>query len=616
MAPKVAKVEMNEEELKLKQKLMDDMELKKLKREHRRMKSIGKRDDAIERQGKVITALTKERDNLVSDLNVMQTKKQCVMDAKQTAEITELFARGDSLDVDIAREQRFMDDLKYQTYKESNKLERRRKNIKSQFSASDYRQHMENQRGDRALDALKSKLHAEQVKLGSAIKENAELRKSILLLLKSKTHFNQLFEELVLKLKKGKKIMKDIVEQSQLQLKKRDEVTRKIQALKQRDVADLHKRQEEMQDLEMRYADDKNLTKFRNMVLHVRTKLSEGDKATKKAAAQRLQQEEELQKLRDTWTAVKEVTELEECGDVCELLFRQEAENFSLFNYNNELHDQVEALTEQTAELLKKVDDEQEDRYQWEDQQERRLACRLYRTTYTSGKINKKDISASPYLIYCVRTTLLFLKQDRSASKSKLANSNSKSPLLQNKSKTHCKAKFKTYRLALHQCAHVKHATSRLLLRTTSLALKIRLHSLLDNIDGELTHFGSGGINVIKPKGRQQRDLREPTDRIDNDSNDRQPSVNWIAMIHCYFYSRNVRVSYHFITHLYRISAFIPVKTHSLNILFEGLLISYHTTLSYNRLRESLESERSVGLISSFDLARLCPSYMSGRRAL
>ncbi|XP_046666894.1 outer dynein arm protein 1-like [Homalodisca vitripennis] len=371
MAPKVAKVEMNEEELKLKQKLMDDMELKKLKREHRRMKSIGKRDDAIERQGKVITALTKERDNLVSDLNVMQTKKQCVMDAKQTAEITELFARGDSLDVDIAREQRFMDDLKYQTYKESNKLERRRKNIKSQFSASDYRQHMENQRGDRALDALKSKLHAEQVKLGSAIKENAELRKSILLLLKSKTHFNQLFEELVLKLKKGKKIMKDIVEQSQLQLKKRDEVTRKIQALKQRDVADLHKRQEEMQDLEMRYADDKNLTKFRNMVLHVRTKLSEGDKATKKAAAQRLQQEEELQKLRDTWTAVKEVTELEECGDVCELLFRQEAENFSLFNYNNELHDQVEALTEQTAELLKKVDDEQEDRYQWEDQQER-----------------------------------------------------------------------------------------------------------------------------------------------------------------------------------------------------------------------------------------------------
>uniref|UniRef100_A0A1B6EY24 ODAD1 central coiled coil region domain-containing protein n=1 Tax=Cuerna arida TaxID=1464854 RepID=A0A1B6EY24_9HEMI len=125
-----------------------------------------------------------------------------------------------------------------------------------------------------------------------------------------------------------------------------------------------------MQDLEIRYADDKSLAKFRNMVLHVRTKLSEGDKATKKAAAQRLHQEEELQELRNTWTAVKKVTELQKCGDVCDLLFRQEADNFSLFNYNNELHDQVEVLTEQTAELLRKVDDEQDNAYQWEEQQE------------------------------------------------------------------------------------------------------------------------------------------------------------------------------------------------------------------------------------------------------
>lgn len=51
----------------------------------------------------------------------------------------------------------------------------------------------------------------------------------------------------------------------------RDEVARKVQALVDRDSADLLKRQEEMQDLEMRLSEEQLLnkykTKVRNLVL-------------------------------------------------------------------------------------------------------------------------------------------------------------------------------------------------------------------------------------------------------------------------------------------------------------------------------------------------------------
>uniref|UniRef100_A0A1B6LB33 ODAD1 central coiled coil region domain-containing protein n=1 Tax=Graphocephala atropunctata TaxID=36148 RepID=A0A1B6LB33_9HEMI len=401
MPPKVAIGEMNEEEMKLKQKLMDQMELKKLIREDRLMRNTSTKDEATEKQEKVIAALTKQKDELVKNLNVMQNRRRCVMDAKQTTEINELFGQGDSLAMDIVREKRFIEDLDFQIRKESNELECRRRNTKRNFSASEYRQQKENQRADRAIDSWKTKLHVEQVQLSSAINENAELRKRMQQLFKSKSHFNELFEELVHKLDKGKRIMKDIVEQSQIQLKKRDEVARKIQALKERDEADMKKRQEEMQDLEMRLADDNNLTRFRNMVMHVRMKLSEGDKATKKAAAQRLLQEQELQELRDTWKAVKEATELEKCSDVCDLLTRQEAENFSLFNYNNELHDQLETMTERTAELLRKVDEEQENTVIWEDTEEtERIQLENQLERLENEHSDKKDMCEASYRLF------------------------------------------------------------------------------------------------------------------------------------------------------------------------------------------------------------------------
>lgn len=71
-----------------------------------------------------------------------------------------LFLLQDTLDLELAREKENIADLEEQIQRTSIELDQERKGVKSTDNVSDFRLVEMNQRRDRMLESLKSRLHA------------------------------------------------------------------------------------------------------------------------------------------------------------------------------------------------------------------------------------------------------------------------------------------------------------------------------------------------------------------------------------------------------------------------------------------------------------------------
>lgn len=191
---------------------------------------------------------------------------------------------------------------------------------------------------------LLSRLPQATVKFNKQLAHNAALREEIDHLLKERAQFNVLYEALVSRLNQGKKIMIDLIEQATHAYDQREESQTKLSVLKERGRQDLIAQSAEMRELQRRFDHDTKLQEFLAVKGQHRVLVDLEAKEALKKQQQREATERLIQQYQAILEQIKEFSGESDIDRLSAQFMKQEEENFALFNYVNELNNEVRAL--------------------------------------------------------------------------------------------------------------------------------------------------------------------------------------------------------------------------------------------------------------------------------
>ncbi|XP_031330511.1 coiled-coil domain-containing protein 63 [Photinus pyralis] len=345
---------------KIEMDLMAEAELGKLQRQYRIMECDRKAfseetNTKLAKQRKVIAALKKEQAELLTDLKAAASDSNKRKDRKMTAKVNRLLDEHENYTRLIAREKSRLQDVS----REIRKLERRVDQVRGKDIPD--RQFEDKVRGaQRAAQALENQLDYETKRFCAVLEDNRDLRERIEHLLKDRAHFNSVWETLVEDLNQGKKLMLDLIEQATLSYDQREEWCSKLHALRIRNRNDFMLHAEEMKELQRQLDHDSKLYEFLGIKGQKRIMRDLEEKEMKKVELQKeevIKQQERYQKM---LVEIRELVGEEDVSRLASQYFKQEEENFALFNYVNELNHEIEVILEETEKLRTNIEDQKE----------------------------------------------------------------------------------------------------------------------------------------------------------------------------------------------------------------------------------------------------------------
>eukprot|EP01006_Ploeotia_vitrea_P038783 TRINITY_DN66279_c6_g1_i1.p1 TRINITY_DN66279_c6_g1~~TRINITY_DN66279_c6_g1_i1.p1 ORF type:complete len:579 (-),score=104.07 TRINITY_DN66279_c6_g1_i1:1437-3173(-) len=229
---------------------------------------------------------------------------------------------------------------------------------------------------DKQIRVLENRLDQALVKFNEALAYNKELREQIDNLRRERVVFDGIYKKLERELHEKKKQMADIIEKSNMYYEERDVATNELSALKAAAEKDMLQYEEHFRNVESMLEADKNLKetlkqsqRFKPGLSHTQTK----SQAETNAQQQQQQQQEEMKRKAAKETAqqyneppkenfeevIEQITTATGISDLGQLLkqFQKEEEhNFSMYNFVNDLNNEVERLEESIAELKAEYD--------------------------------------------------------------------------------------------------------------------------------------------------------------------------------------------------------------------------------------------------------------------
>ncbi|KAJ4448913.1 hypothetical protein ANN_00305, partial [Periplaneta americana] len=213
----------------------------------------------------------------------------------------------------------------------------------------------------RNISNLENRLGVTTEKFNMMVATNGKLREEINHLLKERTYFNKLYQQLVGRFNAGKKMMVDLVEQATLAYDQREEAQNKLRALKDRGKQDLLQQSQEMRELQRRLDHDIKLQDFLGVKGQQRIMADLEAKEAQKRKKKREAAEHLIATYEDILSQIKEFTGECEIDRLTAQFVKQEEENFAIFNYVNELNNEMRP--EDVARAVALYDDGRSVRY-------------------------------------------------------------------------------------------------------------------------------------------------------------------------------------------------------------------------------------------------------------
>nr|CAD7410127.1 unnamed protein product [Timema poppensis] len=198
------------------------------------------------------------------------------------------------------------------------------------------------------------------VKFNKMLAENSELREELDHLIKERSHFNQLYQQLTSRLQSGKKVIVDLIEQATLAYDQREEAQSKLQALKDRGRVDLSVHSQEMRELQRQLDHNAKLQEFLGIKGQKRVMADLEERERQKKQNQKESQEQMIAMYQVILEKIKACSGEAEVDRLSAQFIKQEEENFALFNYVNELNNELELLQDQVNELKSKIEGQHE----------------------------------------------------------------------------------------------------------------------------------------------------------------------------------------------------------------------------------------------------------------
>ncbi|KAJ1524047.1 hypothetical protein ONE63_010587 [Megalurothrips usitatus] len=350
-----------------------EQELSRLQRHYRIME--GDRESFSEeakfflnKQRKVIDTLLSERNELITNLNVAASKRIEGKEAKQNEQLAFLMEVQSRFQEAIKTEKTQLRELDHQIRKVEKEVAGLRRD-----DVTDHKLIEQAVAREKSVTLLENRLHNATVKFNKQLAHNASLREEIDHLLKERAQFNVLYEALVSKLNQGKKVMIDLVEQATHAYDQREESQTKLSVLKERGRQDLIAQSAEMRELQRRFDHDTKLQEFLAVKGQHRVLVDLEAKEALKKKQQREATERLIQQYQAILEQIKAFSGEADIDRLSAQFLKQEEENFALFNYVNELNNELESLQEQVAELRASRDEQDVTNRQREQQQQEKL---------------------------------------------------------------------------------------------------------------------------------------------------------------------------------------------------------------------------------------------------
>eukprot|EP01006_Ploeotia_vitrea_P030063 TRINITY_DN62522_c0_g1_i1.p1 TRINITY_DN62522_c0_g1~~TRINITY_DN62522_c0_g1_i1.p1 ORF type:complete len:546 (-),score=352.04 TRINITY_DN62522_c0_g1_i1:483-2120(-) len=343
-------------------------ELDELQRRYRLME-VSRRtynedsQNTIRMQRQQIDKLKKDNDRLKEDLSLETRQARSANNLSASAQISKLQDQADLYSRKIATERRRIEELdqKIARMKETI-LEQRKKMGGINASRED------NDSVQKQIRILENRLDKALVKFNEALAHNKQLRETIDNLRRERLVFDGIYKGLEKELHEKKLKMAEIVEISNAAYEARDKAQAEMIALKaQADkeqrafeekwnrLGRLIERDRKMKDFlkvkERERSTSRNADPAQEEEQKLRKRVSKGEKAIDKDRAAIHKAMEKVDSYEEAFAKIQAATEISDIDELVQTFIDAEDQNFQLFNYVNDLSNEIEKLEESIAEI-------------------------------------------------------------------------------------------------------------------------------------------------------------------------------------------------------------------------------------------------------------------------
>ncbi|XP_056398287.1 outer dynein arm-docking complex subunit 1 isoform X1 [Hyla sarda] len=342
---------------------MADSELAKLQRMfrlkegQRQATTIGKQEQ-IRRQQAEMSALERERDELLKDLRISESRRNQSRDQDHQEKLHILLEQKDELDEQLIYEKQTIADLDQEIKSWEKKIYNQRKQVRG--SSGSAKQNTQTQKN---IKVMENRLDRSLTKFNLQLAKNSKMREEIDILRIERSRFDQLYKRLEKELLQTRKESGSVIDESSAAYDARDEAQTKMLQMRERAEKDLNQHTAEIKELQRVIDHDRRLKEFMGTktqersiseeVLDARRRREKEEQERKK----RDPTEDTIETYEQAFQQIQSVTGEDNLDILVNRFIEVEDRNFALFNYVNEQNNEIERLTEQITEIKREIEE-------------------------------------------------------------------------------------------------------------------------------------------------------------------------------------------------------------------------------------------------------------------
>ncbi|XP_069493459.1 outer dynein arm-docking complex subunit 1 [Ambystoma mexicanum] len=314
--------------------------------------------DVIRRQLAEMQALDRERQELLINLDVAESRRNQARDHESRESLSNLLEQKDDVEEQLAREKELIADLEEEIRIWEKKLSEQRKAVGG--SAGSLRRSAHTHKSIRVME---NRLDRALTKFNSQLAKNSSMREELDIMRIEKTRFEQLHRKLEKELHETRKEIGAVIDDSSSAYDARDEAQTKMLQLKEKTEKDLAQHTAEIKELQRIIDHDRKLKEFMNTKTHERSiseEVLEARRRREKEESERKRRdptEETVETYEAAFQQIRSITSEDNLDILVSKFIEVEDRNFALFNYVNEQNNETERLLDQIAEIKKEIED-------------------------------------------------------------------------------------------------------------------------------------------------------------------------------------------------------------------------------------------------------------------
>ncbi|XP_068699418.1 coiled-coil domain-containing protein 63-like [Montipora foliosa] len=331
-----------------------EQELAKLQRQYRiiegdRRAYSEETQNHIRKQMEAIKSLEKENEELMKDNTLAGSVQNQNQDKTNTEQLSSLLTKEDEIKEEIEEVIEETKRLDEQIRMMEKRVKQQRKNMGGVHNS-----HLHNKRTQKYIRVLENRLDKAKIDFNTCLSENSDLRETFDHMRLEKKTFDNIHQKLEKELVENKQKIMEGIETSTAAYEARDEAQGKMMALKEKADKDLTQYNTELKELMRIIEHDRKLKEFMRIKSEERAEMMEYELSTQRKKKDEKERgdkaEETIESYEAAFQTIKEATGIEDIDLLVAKFIEVEDKNFALFNYVNELNNEIELLQEQINE--------------------------------------------------------------------------------------------------------------------------------------------------------------------------------------------------------------------------------------------------------------------------